>query len=86
MKVRRPDGSEVTLTNWQIADRFINGYYLHRRDEEKRQWVLRLDPMSRSLMEHAFNQYLYSQTGEIFTVAVLLDPETPPPPSGPATR
>jgi hypothetical protein len=83
---RRPDGTETALTNRQIADRFINGLYLHRRDADKRKWVLGLDQFSRSLMEHAFADYLYSYAGEVFTVAVLLDPDTPMPPSGPAMR
>ena len=58
---------------------------MHRKDEAKRRWVLALDPLTRPLMEYAFNDYLYSYTGEVFTVAVLLDPDRPLPPSGPAS-
>lgn len=54
---RHPDGTETTLTNRQTADRWINGLYMHRKDEAKRKWVLALDPFSRVLMEHAFFDY-----------------------------
>lgn len=76
---RMPDGTESTLTNRQIADRFINGLYMHRKDEGKRRWVLALDPFSLVLMEHAFFEYLYDYANEVFIVAVLLDPDVEPP-------
>jgi hypothetical protein len=59
---------------------------MHRKDEAKRKWILDLDQLSGALMRYAFAEYMYAYAGEVFTVAVLLDPDTPAPPSGPATR
>ena len=84
-KTRHPDGSETTLTNREIADRFINGLYMHRKNEAKRKWVLALDQLTGVLMRYAFSEYMYAYTGEVFTVAVLLDSGRPVPPDGPAS-
>ena len=71
-RTREQGGTDRTWSNRELADWWMHGAYFHRSNERKTAWWRQHDAMTRAVLEWQLREYVFSYSGEVFSVAQVL--------------